>query len=46
VADILHVLGYKISLTPHKILGETIETSARQEKVNVAEEAQCLNLNI
>jgi transcriptional regulator with XRE-family HTH domain len=46
VADILHVLGYKVSLTPHKIHGETIETSARQKEVHAAEDAQCVNLNI
>jgi transcriptional regulator with XRE-family HTH domain len=45
VADILHVLGYKVSLIPHKIHGESIETSARQKKVHAAEEAQYVNLN-
>ena len=45
VADILHVLGYKVSLIPHKIHGESIETSARQKKVHAAEEAQWVNLN-
>jgi transcriptional regulator with XRE-family HTH domain len=46
VADILHVLGYKVSLTPYKIHGDTIETSARQKGVHAAEGAQCVNLNI
>jgi transcriptional regulator with XRE-family HTH domain len=46
VADILYVLGYKVSLTPHKIHGETIETSVRQKEVHGAKEAQSVNLNI
>jgi transcriptional regulator with XRE-family HTH domain len=45
VADILHVLGYKVSLIPHKLPGEGIE-STRQEKVHAAEEAKCINLNV
>jgi transcriptional regulator with XRE-family HTH domain len=45
VADILHVLGYKVALTPHKIHGETIETSACQKEAQAAEEAQAVNLN-
>ena len=44
VADILHVLGYKVSLTPHKIHGKGIETSARQEEIHESEAAQCGNL--
>ena len=42
VADILHVLGYKVSLTPHKKeIHEPIrETPARQKGVKAAEEAQ------
>ncbi|MCK9375505.1 MAG: helix-turn-helix transcriptional regulator [Syntrophobacterales bacterium] len=44
VADILHVLGYKVSLTPQKIHG-AIAPSARQKDVNPAEEAPGVNLN-
>jgi transcriptional regulator with XRE-family HTH domain len=42
VADILHVLGYKVSLTPHKKeIHEPIrETPARHKGVKAAEEAQ------
>lgn len=41
VADILHVLGYKVSLTPHKIEQKGYYgTSAPQKKVKAAEEAQ------
>lgn len=42
VADILHVLGYKVTLTPHKkeIHGQIGETPACQKEVKAAEEAQ------
>lgn len=46
VADILHVLGYKVALRPHKIHGETIKTLSSKKKVHAAEEAQFFNLNI
>jgi len=43
VADILHVLGYKVSLVPHKveIPRENRETSDSQKQ---AKEAPCVNL--
>jgi len=46
VADILHVLGYKVSITPYKeeIQGEKGETSARQKGAPGAKEAQRANL--
>ncbi len=42
VADILHVLGYKVTLTPHKIEveGRLGEKPARGQEVKAAEEAQ------
>jgi len=42
VADILHVLGYKVTLTPHKkeIHGQIGETPACQKEVKAAEESQ------
>jgi transcriptional regulator with XRE-family HTH domain len=44
VADILHVLGYKVSLSPHKIHGESRE-SAHQKKLHAAEETPCVKRN-
>jgi hypothetical protein len=45
VADILHVLGYKVSLTPYEeeIHGEGRRASARQKGVQAAKEPQCVN---
>jgi transcriptional regulator with XRE-family HTH domain len=41
VADILHVLGYKVTLTPHKIEERKGSgASARQQEFKAAEEAQ------
>jgi len=42
VADILHVLGYKVTLTPHKLetTGQIVATPARREEVKAAEEVQ------
>ncbi|MHB8068285.1 MAG: helix-turn-helix domain-containing protein [Desulfobaccales bacterium] len=42
VADILHVLGYNVTLTPHKkeIKGQLGEKPACREEVKAAEEAQ------
>jgi transcriptional regulator with XRE-family HTH domain len=45
VADILHVLGYKVTLTPQKIHGEGSDKLARQPVVLAADEATCLKLN-
>jgi transcriptional regulator with XRE-family HTH domain len=45
VADILHVLGYKVTLTPQKIHGEGSDTSARSKGVKVTKKAQVVNLN-
>jgi transcriptional regulator with XRE-family HTH domain len=47
VADILYVLGYKVSLTAYKekIHGERSGASARQKGVQAAKESQCVNLN-
>jgi hypothetical protein len=45
VADILHVLGYKVALTPQKIHGESSDTSARSKGVKVTKKAQVVNLN-
>jgi transcriptional regulator with XRE-family HTH domain len=39
VADILHVLGYKVSLVPQKL-----EIQQRQQQVRPPEEARCVNL--
>ena len=46
VADILHVLGYKVSFVPHKvgIQGENSEASVRPNEVGPAEEVHGLHL--
>jgi len=46
VADILHVLGYKVSFVPHKvgIQEENSEASVRPKEVGPAEEVQGLHL--
>ena len=46
VADILHVLGYKVSFVPHKvgIQGENSEASVRPKEVGPVEEVHGLNL--
>ena len=46
VADILHVLGYKVTLVPHKveIRVEKSEPSGRQKKGHPAKEADSVNL--
>ncbi len=45
VADILHVLGYKVSLTPYEeeIHGEGRRASVRQNGVQAAKKPQCAN---
>jgi transcriptional regulator with XRE-family HTH domain len=47
VADILHVLGYKVSIRPYKegIRGKRSEKSARQKGAKKAEEGQRVNFN-
>jgi transcriptional regulator with XRE-family HTH domain len=47
VADILYVLGYKVTLVPHKveIQKETRVTSVGQMEVQRAQETQRVNLN-
>jgi transcriptional regulator with XRE-family HTH domain len=46
VADILHVLGYKVTLTPYKeeIRGGRSEKSARQKGAHPGKEPECANL--
>ncbi len=45
VADILHVLGYKVALIPHKINAKGVRTAqgAPQKRIQPEKQPQCVN---